>query len=84
VERVDRRAVAEEAEKCGLIALPEEMDARCSHLRRGWYWGSQAFGEKMLKLARAMLVRNRSRTFRGSLKRRTHDISRAEQLLQEG
>jgi hypothetical protein len=49
VERLDRRAVQEETEKCGLIPLPEEMDARCSHLRRGWYWGSQAFGEKMLK-----------------------------------
>jgi len=52
---VERRAVEEEAEKCGLVPLPEKMDARCSHLRRGWYWGIQAFGEKMLKLAGAVL-----------------------------
>jgi REP element-mobilizing transposase RayT len=84
VERLDRRAVEEETERCGLIPLPEEMDARCSHLRRGWYWGSQAFGEKMLKVAGAMLRRNRDRIYRGSLERRAHDISRAEQLLLEG
>jgi putative transposase len=84
VERLDRRAVQEETEKCGLIPLPEEMDARCSHLRRGWYWGSQAFGEKMLKVAGAMLRRNRARIYRGSLERRAHDISKAEQLLLEG
>jgi len=35
VERLDRRAVEEEAAKCGLVPLPEEMDARSSHLRRG-------------------------------------------------
>jgi putative transposase len=84
VERLDRRAVEEEAEKCGLIALPEEMDARCSHLRRGWYWGSQAFGEKMLKFAGAALRRDRNRIYRGSLERRAHEALRAEQLLREG
>ena len=84
VERLDRRAVEEEAEKCGLVPLPEEMDARCSHLRRGWYWGSQAFGEKMFKFAGAVLGRDRNRIYRGSLERRAHEASRAEQLLLEG
>ena len=27
------------------------QDVRCSHHLRGWYWGSQAFAEKMLRLA---------------------------------
>jgi hypothetical protein len=84
VERLDRRAVEEEAEKCGLIPLPEEMDARSSHLRRGWYRGSQAFAEKLLKMAGAVLGRKRNRTYRGSLERRAHDVAKAEQLLQEG
>jgi putative transposase len=84
VEGLDRRAVEEEAEKCGVAALPEEMDARCSHLRRGWYWGSQAFGEKMLKLAGVVLGRDRNRIYRGSLERRAHELARAEQLLVEG
>jgi hypothetical protein len=34
-----------------MVLLPEEADARCSHLRRGWYWGSQVFAEEMLKMA---------------------------------
>ena len=38
----------------------------------------------MLKVAGAMLRRNRDRIYRGSLERRAHDISRAEQLLLEG
>jgi putative transposase len=50
-ERLDRRAVVEEAAQCGIPQLSEEVDARCSHLRRGWYWGTEAFAEKMLKLA---------------------------------
>jgi putative transposase len=84
VERLDRRAVEEEGEKCGLVALPREVDARCSHLRRGWYWGSQAFGEKVLKMAARTLRRNRNRIYRASLERRAHDAARAEQLLEEG
>jgi REP element-mobilizing transposase RayT len=36
VERLDRRAVEEDAKRCGVPELAEEMDARCSHLRRGW------------------------------------------------
>jgi len=84
VQRLDRRAAEEEAQQCGVIPLPEEMDARCSHLRRGWYWGSQGFGEKLLKLAGAVIARDRHRAYRGSLERRAHDATKAEQLLQEG
>jgi hypothetical protein len=84
VGRLDRRAMEEDTKKCGLVPLPEELDARYSHLRRGWYWGSQAFGEKMLKLAATVLRPDRNRNYRGSLERRAHDASRAEQLLQEG
>jgi putative transposase len=84
VERLDRRAAEEEILKCGLVPLPQEMDARRSHLRRGWYWGDQAFGEKMLKLAKAVLGRDRNRNYRASLERRAHEASRAEQLLREG
>jgi hypothetical protein len=38
----------------------------------------------MLKLATAVLKRDRNRTYRGSLERRAHDTLRAEQLLAEG
>jgi putative transposase len=50
VERLDDRARAELMEKCGIPARREEDDARRSDLRRGWYWGSQAFAERMLRI----------------------------------
>jgi hypothetical protein len=34
VERLDRRAGR--IKKCGMPVVPEDSDARCSHLRRGW------------------------------------------------
>jgi putative transposase len=43
VERLDDRARDEALEKCGIPATREGDDARRSDLRRGWYWGSQAF-----------------------------------------
>lgn len=84
VERLDRRAVEEEAEECGTVLRPEDLDGRCSHLRRGWYWGSQAFAEGALKLAEAALARTRSRSYRGSREKKTHDTARAEELLAAG
>ena len=40
VGRLDRRAVEEDFKKCGMPVVPKELDSRCGHLRRGWYWGS--------------------------------------------
>jgi hypothetical protein len=84
VERVDRRAVEEGFESCGLVALPEEVDARCSHLRRGWYWGSQSFAERMRKLAEKKLKRTKSRAYRSAAVRQTHGLEQAQRWLQEG
>ncbi len=55
VERLDRRAVSEEIKRCGVPPQSEETDARSSHLRRGWYWGTQAFGEAMRQLGRQLM-----------------------------
>jgi hypothetical protein len=55
VERLDKRAVSEEIKSCGVPPQSEEVDARASHLRRGWYWGTQAFGEAMRKLGQKLL-----------------------------
>jgi REP-associated tyrosine transposase len=84
VERLERRAVEEAGKRCGTVPLPEEMDARCSHLRRGWYWGSQRFGERMLKLAEGAIKRTKSRAYRSSAVRQTHGRKQAEQWLREG
>ena len=84
VERLERRAVEEGLARSGLVALPEEADARCSHLRRGWYWGRQSFAEQMLKLAGKTLGRTKSRAYGRVALREAHGLERAERWLREG
>jgi len=84
VERLERRALEEGNARAGVVAVSDEVDARTSHLRRGWYWGSQSFAEKMLKLAEKTLGRTRSRAYRGVAVRQAHGLERAEQWLREG
>ncbi len=55
VRGLDRRAAEEVAERAGVPVEDAEADRRMSSLRRGWYWGSQAFAEGMLKLGEATL-----------------------------
>jgi putative transposase len=84
VERLDQRMVEEGAVHCGHVPLSDQVDARCSHLRRGWYWGSQAFAEKVLQLGQTTLSRPRHRGYHASLEKKAHDAARAEELLGEG
>ena len=57
LEALERRMREEAAERCGLA----EMDAQSlqSTLRRGWYFGREAFREWLLAKADAVLVRHR-------------------------
>ena len=57
---------------------------RCSHLRRGWYWGSQSFAERMRKLAETKLNWMKSRAYRSAAARQTHGVEQAQRWLQEG
>ena len=84
VERLDRRIVEEGLERAGIAAVPEEVDARCSHLRKGWYWGSRQFGERMLKLGERVLSKKRHRSYKGSQESRAHGEKEAARLLKEG
>jgi len=82
VERLDRRAREEAAERCG---VPEEpADLRLSHLRRGWYWGTQAFAEKLLKMAEGAIAGRKNRTYRSGAIRKAHGERRAEEIVREG
>lgn len=86
-ERLDRRAVEEEIRSCGVPPLSDEVDTRCSHLRRGWFWGTQAFGERMRKLATALLKKGgapKSRAYRKQAPVREHSERQAEAWLTEG
>ncbi len=86
VERLDRRAVTEEIGRCGVPVLADEIDARCSHLRRGWYWGTREFAERMTKLvARTPAFTTRkSRAYARSAERLAHGEFQAERWLEEG
>ena len=84
VERLDARAHAEARAKCGVPAPDAERDARRSDLRRGWYWGSQAFAERLLALGGAILSKNRHRSATASLEKCAHGEQEARRLAVEG
>jgi putative transposase len=84
VERLDKRA-AEERERSGFVAVDADADKRGSHLRRGWYWGKQAFAEKLMKLGEETIGRKRkARSYDASLERKAHGEQKALELLDEG
>ena len=84
VERLDKRAVEESAKNCGVPLLPDEVDARLSHLRKGWYWGTQAFAERAMKLIQGMSGKGKSRAYRATPERKAHGLTQAERWLAEG
>ncbi len=86
VERLDHRAAQEEIKMCGVPILPDGVDARCSHLRQGWYWGSQAFAGKLYKhLEKLMKARKRSsRAYRKAPQVTAHGEEQARRWLAEG
>ena len=55
-----------------------------SNLRRGWYWGRQAFAERLLEMASAAVSRARGRSSRSSLESKAHDARTAELLVKAG
>jgi REP element-mobilizing transposase RayT len=82
VARLDARAAKEAAARCG---VPEVAgDRRKSHLRQGWYWGSDAFAEKLLKLAERVMAGKRNRTYRSARAIKSHGEKRAKELLAAG
>ena len=82
VGRLDAIGRTEPTRQCGVPAAP--ADGRLSHLRRGWYWGSQAFAESLLGLLGSKSNLPSDRTYRSSLQHRAHDEKSAEDLLKEG
>lgn len=84
VERLNRRAMDEGLKRAGVIEPEGEADRRCSHLERGWYWGSQAFAERLLRLGEVALKRPRYRSAQADGARKAHDEKEALRLLEEG
>lgn len=86
VEHLDRRAVTEEIKKCGVPVMSKNVDARCSHLRRGWYWGGQEFAVKLRGIVDKLLKQrgNPSRSYKRTPEARSHSLNQAEQWLAGG
>ena len=83
VEELDRRALSE-GRQSGLVPLPEEADARMSHLRRGWYWGSQEFAEKLRGMLGQKMDAPRSRAYRRTPQRLSHGLEQAQRWVGQG
>ena len=83
VEHLDKRAVAEGMREAGVPAMQEEMDRRCSHLRKGWYWGSQGFAEKLMTMLGKKVGVESAQTHRGALVNKAHGEKAAESLIIE-
>ena len=82
IERVERRAIAEEAQKCGWTV--REGQSLNSTLRRGWYWGSAAFRQKLLDLAAGRLRGLVNRNRRSTHQWHDHAQVAATKLIREG
>jgi REP element-mobilizing transposase RayT len=82
VERLDRRAGEERRKDCGVAEGPE--DGRTSNLRQGWYWGTQAFGEKLRGMLERVLPVRQKRRSRDTGMHRGHDEREAERIVVEG
>ncbi len=84
IKSLDRRALAEGLERAGIPPLSPEADQRSSHLRRGWYWGSQEFAQRVLQLADPVLRKKRHPSGRGGGESKAHGEAEASRLLKEG
>jgi len=84
LERLERRALDEMGKECGVPVEPDGRDLRRSNLRRGWYWGSEAFSERLLEVGEVALKKKRHRDYRASKESRAHGEEVARRLLEEG
>ena len=84
VEHLDKRAAGEEMREAGVPAMDKEMDRRCSHLRRGWYWGSQMFAEKLMTMLGKKVGTESAQTHKSAMANRAHGEKAAEALIVAG
>jgi hypothetical protein len=81
VERLERRA-AEENRLRGILVTEDARRNLQSTLRRGWFWGSQAFGQQLL--ASRYAARFSNRNYRSSEQAADHAQAHARRLLHTG
>ena len=84
IAHLDKRAVAEGMKEAGVPATQEETDRRCSHLRRGWYWGSQAFAEKLMAVLGKKVGKESAQTHKRAMANRAYGEKAADLLIVAG
>jgi len=83
VERLEERMKAEAAEKCGLSEMAGQTLQ--STLRKGWYWGGEAFKESLLEKLEQLKGGDLpvAKDFRSSDQARDHALRDGEKILAE-
>lgn len=82
IAELEERGAQESREQAG-VNRPKGQSLQ-STLRRGWYWGSQAFAESLAESHGGEIKKKRSRNAHGSGLGRAHDEQEARRILQEG
>tara|TARA_R110000850_G_scaffold16224_3_gene50848 strand:+ start:74 stop:1132 length:1059 start_codon:yes stop_codon:yes gene_type:complete len=80
INRLDAWAAQEEKEHAGLVEM--EGQSLQSTLRRGWYWGSQEFKERLLDQFGGSGSEQKSRNDRSTPMGRDHHLAAAEQIIE--
>jgi len=83
VERLEERMKAEAAERCGLSEIAGQTLQ--STLRKGWYWGGEAFKESLLEKLEQLKGGDLpvAKDFRSSEQARDHALRDGEKIIAE-
>jgi putative transposase len=81
VERLEQQAEHMGREAGKAIVEGQTLNSR---LERGWYWGSQAFREKLLRLGEGKRKASKNRNYRTSEQAKEAAMKEAEELLESG
>ena len=79
VERLELKAGEQAASRAGLSDIEEQ--SLQSTLRRGWYFGIQAFGDQLQDLAEKALQTKRGNANYYGTEIKRHDETRAQKIL---
>lgn len=81
VSRLDAWASEEESERAGLVE--KEGQSLQSTLRRGWYWGSQEFKERLLDRFGPEAAKRKHRNDVSRQKPQDHHLQTAERIIKQ-
>jgi putative transposase len=72
MQRFLKRGSAQRPNRAAFQPAAKKTMPAAANLRRGWFWGSQASAERMLRIGEAALRKIRSRGANASLEKQAH------------